>query len=423
MADAFDPDVTMEAVALRARAALEPSPIETTFAFVSPAFRFVLGGSGPARAVFGTSPAADVVLSGRQASRRHAAFELAGAGVAVSDLGSKNGTWVNGVRVREAELAGGEQITIGDHTFVLERGPNAPVPLANDVRFGAVLGNSRRMRRLFPLFERLAATNVSVLVQGDAGTGKETLAESIHSQGPRREREFIVFDCAATTPATFEDDLARALERAQASTLFFDEPAELPAAVQAKLLRAIERGAAQDVRLVSGTRRDLDREIGAGRFREDLLLRLAVARVDLPPLKKRTEDIPLLAAHFAAELGARPEAISAAKLEAWAEQPWPNNVRELQNQVAREITVGDIGGEIDKTETNALPAANAPDWLAEILAKNLLLVEARDQVNAVFERRYVEHMLAETGNNVVRAAARAGVARRYFQIMKAKRLP
>jgi DNA-binding NtrC family response regulator len=422
----------------------------------------VVGGAGPARIVLGTSPTCELRVSDPQVSRRHAALAVDSGALAITDLESTNGTWLGSVRVREILLTGGETITLGSTMLRVERGASAPASLSSETQFGSTLGGSREMRRLFPLLRRLAAASVPVVIQGETGTGKEVLAESIHAESPRRDGPFVVFDCTAVPANLLESELfghergaftgavgtrRGVFEQAHGGTLLIDEIGDLDGALQPKLLRAIERSEVRrvggdrwlkvDVRLVVATRRDLDREVQAGRFRDDLFHRLAVARVELPPLRKRREDIPLLVQRFAAELGADAATIPAPLLAAWREQTWPGNVRELRNQVARHLALGELSaltfsaaGDSEDEPTAAQasapppgPSAPTPDaWLEALLAEKLPFVEARERVLTRFERLYIEYMLEASGGNVARAAAHAGVARRYFQILKARRL-
>jgi DNA-binding NtrC family response regulator len=306
------------------------------------------------------------------------------------------------------------------------------------------------MRRLFPLLQRLAASTVPVVIEGETGTGKEALAEALHSAGPRKNGPFVVFDCTAVPPNLVESELfghergaftgaiatrKGVFEQAHGGTLLIDEIGDLDPALQPKLLRALERSEIRrvgsdkwqhvDVRVLAATRRDLDQEVQAGRFRDDLFHRLAVARVELPPLRKRRGDVALLVGHFCRELGGDPSRIPQRVLAAWEQQPWPGNVRELRNAVARYLALGELAQlqQAEESAPDSLPAMPTPgtDWLEPILAQKLPLAEAREKVLQVFERRYIEAMLAAFGGNGVRAAAAAGVARRYFQLLKAKR--
>jgi len=330
---------------------------------------FHLDATRPIRALVGTSPACDVRLTDREVSRRHAGLERVGKALRITDLGSTNGTWVDRVKVVEAELQGGEFVRIGSTMFRVDYqelgGPEAALPTA--VSFGRVVGASREMRRIYPLCERLAATTVPVVIEGETGTGKEALAESIHEMGPRANGPFIVFDCTAVPPNLVESELfghergaftgaissrKGVFEQAHGGTLLIDEVGDLDPTLQPKLLRAIERFEIRrvggdkwikvDVRVLAATRRDLDREVQAGRFRDDLFHRLAVARVELPPLRNRIGDITALAIHFWAELGGDPARIPRDVMQKWEDYAWPGNVRELRNTIARQLALGDL---------------------------------------------------------------------------------
>jgi two-component system, NtrC family, response regulator HydG len=308
-------------------------------------------------------------------------------------------------------------------------------------RFGRLIGDSPEMLRVRAFCERLASSDVPAVVEGETGTGKEVFAEAVHAASTRACRPFVVFDCTATPPSLLESALfghekgaftgALALrrgvfEQADGGTLFIDEIGELDLALQPKLLRAIERGEIQRVgasrwirlnaRIVAATRRDLAVEVQAGRFRDDLFFRLAVARVNMPPLRRRRGDIRLLAQHFWRRIaGERPLPWDiVAKLE---RQSWPGNVRELENAIARYVAVGELPPEGQVTHAGREPA----DVVERVLALGLPLPRARAEVVEAFERRYVQHVLDKSGGNVSRAAEAAGIALRYFQIIKARR--
>ncbi|WP_437301016.1 sigma 54-interacting transcriptional regulator [Sorangium sp. So ce426] len=422
--------------------------------------RFTVAPGLPSRVLAGTSPACDIPLTDRLVSRRHAAFELAGARLRVTDLGSTNGTFVQGIRVGDAYLQGSELVRIGETVLRVEAlGVTQAAELSPAVQFGRLLGASEEMRRLYPLCERLAASSVPVVIEGETGTGKEVLAEALHEQGPRAAGPFVVFDCTAVPPTLVESALfghergaftganeARrgVFEEAHGGTLLLDEIGDLDLSLQAKLLRAIQRSEVQrvgsnrwirvDIRVLAATRRDLEREIQAGRFRDDLFFRLAVARIELPPLRKRRGDVTVLAHHFFRQLAGRGALFPQGFGERLEDYDWPGNVRELYNAVARRVALGE-DAPIEITRAGlASPGAPAPpstrggaepgtsgDIVEEILALNLPLPRAREQVVEHFERRYVQRVLAQHGGNVSNAAAASGIARRYFQILRARR--
>jgi DNA-binding NtrC family response regulator len=407
----------------------------------------VMDTGGSMRVLVGAGSTCDLKLSDREVSRRHLALEVSGDRLRLSDLDSSNGTTVSGVRVMEAILQGGERIQIGATTLRIERRDDArpSPPLSPKMRFGDLVGASPAMRRLYPLCERLAASNVSVVIEGETGTGKEELARALHGSGPRAQGPFVVFDCTAVPATLVESELfghergaftgavssrKGVFERAHLGTLLIDEIGDLDLALQPKLLRAVERGEVQplgsgqatrvDVRLLAATRRNLDKEVECGRFRDDLFHRLAVARIELPPLRKRDGDVRLLASYLCAELGGEPDAISSAVLRSWESWSWPGNVRELRNAVARQLAIGDL---VDMDMAHPMPIGGAGisgDVIDQVLAKGLPIAEARQLVIGAFEARYLERVLEQHQGNVTRAAEASGIARRHFYRLRTR---
>ncbi len=407
---------------------------------------FTLDPNTPSRILLGTGPACDLKLTDPTVSRRHAGFDLAGRRCRVTDFDSRNGTFIDGVRVVEAFVRGGELLRCGSTAMRIDVAKGVePEPLTSAMRFGRMVGASPAMRRLYPLCERLARARVPVVIEGETGTGKENLAEALHEVGGNKG-PFVVFDCTAVSPNLVEAELfghekgaftgaiasrPGVFEQANGGTLLIDEIGDLDLPLQAKLLRVIDRGELRrvggqqairvDVRVLAATRRDLDKEVAAGSFRDDLFHRLAVARVELPPLRERQGDIPILVRHFVAALGAKPDAIAPATLARFASYAWPGNVRELRNAVARCIALGD--DEIAQRGGRAKePPASGRDWLDGVLAARLPFVMARRKAVEEFERRYVEQVLQEHGGNVTRAAEASGIALRYFHSVKARSL-
>jgi two-component system, NtrC family, response regulator HydG len=416
--------------------------------------------ASPSRVLIGQSQACQIVLSDRQVSRRHAAVDLHGRhGVKVVDLGSTNGTRVNGVRVMEAMLEPGDRIVVGGSTLRLDltTTPKNEAPsFTPSVSFGRVLGASIAMRRLYPLCERLAQSDLPATIEGETGVGKELLAEAIHETGPRKAKPFVVFDCAgvrgeAVLRVLFGDgapDGTSAFEQAAGGTLLLDEVAELGDDAQARLLRFIDRrevrrdpngtkGVEVDVRLLATSRRDLDQAVQAGRFRDELFFRIAVSRVELPPLREREGDVEILARAFWKTMsGKERTAFPAAMLERYESYKWPGNVRELKNVVARRIALGafaeaggtdaahphQAGGGTGGGASSASGGGGGGggDVIESVLGMDLPLVEARAKVVSEFEARYLAKVLDEHGGNVSRAAAASGIARRYFQLLRAR---
>jgi two-component system, NtrC family, response regulator HydG len=414
--------------------------------------RFSLDGTAASRVLVGQSPACDVRLTDREVSRRHVALELVAGGVRLRDLGSTNGTWVDRVKATEVELRGDERVRLGAtvlHVVRTSTSLGAPPPRSES--FGRVVGASLPMRRLYPVCQRLAASDVPTILEGETGTGKEVLAESLHETGPRASGPFVVFDCTAVPPSLVESELfghergaftgavgARkgVFEQAQRGTILIDEIGDLDLSLQPKLLRAIERQEIRrvggdhwihvDARVLAATRRDLDHEVLAGRFRDDLFHRLAVGRIELPPLRDRHGDISLLAHRFWRELGGEECALPHALLARWEDYAWPGNVRELRNAVARRLALGELA-ELDATgattteersKDTSLQADRTEDLVERVLA--LPYTQARDALMEEFELRYVSRVLALHGGDVASAAAASGIGLRYFQKLKAR---
>src|SRR5690606_16582231 len=254
----------------------------------------------------GTADACALRLSDRTVSRRHVALDPVGRRVRVTDLGSTNGTRVNGISVTEAFLEGGEVITVGSTTFRVDlANQRGQAQISHRMCFGNVIGVSTEMRRLYPLFERLAQSDVPVLLEGEPGTGKTITAEGIHLESPRAQQgPFVVVDCTTIPPNLLELELfgheanvfagvpqarAGAFGRGHGGTLLIDGVGGLAPHLQMTVLHAMGHGQVcpyggqrvinVNVRVVASTRRDLDREVQAGRFSEDLLRRLMAARV------------------------------------------------------------------------------------------------------------------------------------------------
>lgn len=410
---------------------------------------FELDPRSPSRILVGTSPVCQVRLTDGTVSRRHAAFEPTGSGgYRLTDLGSTNGTVVDGTRIVEAFVRGGESVRFGSSLVQLEDGlpKTEPEPLPSAMRFGRTMGASVAMRRLYPLCERLARTRIPAIIEGETGTGKEVLAESLHEVGGSKG-PFVVFDCTTVSPSLVEAELfghergaftgavsARpgVFEEADGGTLLIDEIGDLDLPLQAKLLRVIDRSELRrvggqktlrvDVRVLAATRRDLDKEVAGGRFRDDLFHRLAVARIELPPLRERHGDVALLSRHFVAEMGGGPEIVQLVA-ERFADYAWPGNARELRNLIARYVALGTDSHEPPVSLPPAPPPsaeAGRTDWLDHLVAESLPFALARRKTLEEFQRRYVVAALARYGGSVAQAAKASGLALRYFRLVKSR---
>ncbi len=304
---------------------------------------------------------------------------------------------------------------------------DAPDDGASDAD-ASLLGRSPEMAVLRTAIERAAAAPYPVLIEGETGTGKELVARALHRQGPRRKHPFCAVNCAALTDELFEAELfghsrgaftgavsdrAGLVETADRGTLFLDEVGELSARAQAKLLRVVQEGELRrvgentvrrvDVQLLAATNRDLTQEVAAGRFRLDLLFRLAVVCLSIPPLRERVGDVEILARHFwALELGraGKRATLAGATLAALSRYHWPGNVRELQNMTARLVVAAPRRGTVGPEALPALireHAATRPETLAA--------------ARSAFERRFVRAALARTGGRPGAAADELGLSR------------
>jgi DNA-binding NtrC family response regulator len=351
----------------------------------------------------GTLSDNDLVLTDPTVSRSHAVIEEKGGGYILRDLNSTNGTFLEGVRVHEGYLAAGSLIRLGqtEMTFSpLEERIEAAHSSSD--HFGDLIGSSNLMREVFGILERVAPTDIAVLVQGETGTGKELAARAIHGRSRRAEKPFVVFDCGAVAPNLIESELfghekgaftdavksrQGAIELADSGTLFLDEIGELTPALQPKLLRALDQqevkrvGAGQalkvNVRVVAATNRDLEKEVKAGRFREDLFYRLSAVSVALPPLRKHKEDIETIAEHLltgiSGAVGKRLKGLSPEAAEALRAYPWPGNVRELKNVLGRAAALCD-GSRIEVRDL-FLSQGKKNDTLESLSGKTLEEIE------------------------------------------------
>jgi transcriptional regulator with GAF, ATPase, and Fis domain len=389
------------------------------------------------RTVLGAAPGVDLVIPEPTISRIHAELDPRENGLWVRDLGSRNGTFVDGVRVESACVPERGRLRLGALELVVSYGPQASaVPLWAEPRFGPLVGASPPMRELFARLHRMAASDATVLVQGETGTGKELVACALHEASRRAGGPFVVVDCGALPETLLDAELfghsrgaftgataARpgAFEAAHGGTLFLDEIGELPMALQPKLLRVLEARTvrrlgeneprAVDIRFVSATHRDLRTMVNARAFREDLYFRLAVLPVTIPPLRERPSDVPVLAEHF---LSPESRALLTPELAAELEsRPWLGNVRELRNFIDRLTTLG-AREALAVTPGAVTPAPTRGGPLLPAEWATLPLKEARERCVGQIEREYVEALLARHDHNVTAAAQAAGLDRTYL---------
>ncbi|KRF00537.1 nitrogen regulation protein NR(I) [Frateuria sp. Soil773] len=321
----------------------------------------------------------------------------------------------------------------------------APAAAAPAAPAHALLGESAAMREVFRLIGRVAASDLNVLVTGETGTGKELVARALHDESARRGKPFVALNTAAIPSELLESELfgheagaftgatrrvAGRFEQAEGGTLFLDEIGDMPLALQTRLLRVLAGGEFYrvggrelirgDVRIVAATHQDLDARVAAGQFRADLKHRLDVVRIELPALRSRRSDIPLLARHFlasaAVELKLPPKRFARAALKALEQRDFPGNVRELEN-LCRRLAVIAPGAEIHPADLGAGQAGQASgdwtdalrEWADEALARGEADIHAR--AREALDRSLLEAALAAHGGHRQHAAAALGVGR------------
>ncbi len=400
----------------------------------------------------GKHPDNDLVLSDETVSRRHCEIVRDPRGYLLRDLGSTNGTLLDGAEIREAYLRSGAVVTVGKVELQVKPFAERIELLPSEKEsFGEAVGRSVAMRTIFGLLERLAPTEATILLTGETGTGKDVLARAVHEHSQRREGPFVVVDCGAVVGSLIESELfghergaftgaterrKGAFELAEGGTLFLDEIGELPLDLQPKLLRAIETRAFKrvgssreqraDVRIVAATKRPLRMEVERGKFREDLYFRLAVVPIELPPLRERPEDVPLVAerllVRFAAREGVeRPPRLSERALDALRAHEWPGNVRELRNVLERAALLARAMGreEIGPADVplwgSVPPGGRTPEGEGPPpFEPGKSYRETKAAWEEWFERRFVTWLLERHGGNVSAAARDAGMDRKHL---------
>ena len=397
----------------------------------------------------GTLPGSDLQLSDSSVSRYHLRVAPGQRGHVLTDLDSTNGTFIGTLRVKELSFRDPVTLRLGDSVVRLAPLPDEEeVPLHASERLGSMVGRSPLMRELFAQVAPVAASEATVLLAGETGTGKELLAEQLHAHSPRKDGPFVVVDCGAIPDSLMESELfghrkgsftgaghdrTGALELANGGTVFLDEVGELSPTSQPRLLRVLERrqvkpvGADRytslSVRVIAATNRDLRLAVNEGSFRADLFYRLSVVRMRLPPLRERPEDIELLASTFMDQAWQRmgsdaaPPPLGAQTVQRLMQHRWPGNVRELRNFMER-VAVLARGGSGQQAELDPAPAGQSPDGGA-MVQDDLPYKEAKMKWIDHFEVSYITSLLQQNSGNVAAAAREAGVDRTYlFRLMR-----
>ncbi len=394
---------------------------------------------GPETQVVGRNEACDLVLDDKKVSAVHMECVATERGVRVRDLGSRNGTHVGDTRIGEVYLTKKSSISCGD--TILEFAPSTPeqVSVSDVAEFGPLVGSSAGMRAVFERLRKAAPTELTVLIGGETGTGKELVAQAIHEASARSRKPFVVVDCGSIPPSLAEsalfghergsftgavDKRISPFAEADGGTIFLDELGELPIDVQPKLLRALAEQRIKsvgsntyrpvNVRVIAATRRDLVREVNAGSFRSDLYFRVAQLKVELPALRNRLEDLPALIRRMMRDLGddGAYERVTHDSLERLMRHDWPGNVRELRNVVAVALAFGKEGPLDIAQHLSPLISSSTADSTP---TRGRTFQDAKRDVLARFEREYFTALYAECSGNVSEIGRRAAMERAHVR--------
>ncbi len=408
----------------------------------------------------------DLVLDDDTVSRYHCRIYQEDSAYVLEDLGSTNGSFIDGVRIKAAYLAPGHAVELGNTRLQFQSfDEEVHITPSKSDRFGDIIGTNVQMRKIFGILEKIAPTDTTVVIEGETGTGKEVVAQTVHKRSHRAEKPFVVFDCSAVPANLIESELfghekgsftgaitARQglFEMANGGTIFLDELGELNLELQPKLLRVLEtrevrrvgglRPIKVDVRVIAATNRKLEDEVREGRFREDLYYRLSVVRLFLPPLRDRREDIPLLARHFL-QVGRfnrdgngnqRVSNLGHQVLEALRTYDWPGNVRELLNVIERACSFAESDTAeladlpphlLDQSHMQRLqqlkPQLLQPDGVEGVEDLGPFK-DAKEKWVASFERDYIRALLERNDFNISHAAREADIDRKYFRKLMKK---
>ena len=404
------------------------------------------------RVTVGRSPICDLMLSDKAVSGTHFEIVASESGFLLRDLDSTNGIFCGDLRVREVWLRPPTFLRVGQTEMRFEPVQGiVEIDLSKQERFHELVGKSLRMREVFAILEKAAATDLTVLVCGETGTGKELVARALHQSSTRKSGALVVQDCGAIPKDLIESTLfghergaftgaterhKGSFEQADGGTIFLDEIGELDISLQPKLLRVLEsreikrvggdRTIPVNVRVVAATNRDLRQMVSEGTFREDLYYRLSVVQVDLPPLRERPEDVPLMVDQILNILTQRQgsiqgraftvESSAMSRLQAYH---WPGNVRELRNVIERAasladgstLTVDDLVPNLQRVPVEGAVFGRAEQFVEE----GLPFKEAKQRIIDAFEASYLRALLERHNGNITRSAQAAGLTRYHLR--------
>ena len=419
----------------------------------------------------------DLVIQDKAVSGTHFEIAVRDDGYRLRDLNSRNGTYVNDLQIREVYLRPGVTFRVGQTKVQFQPTQDVvEIELSKKDRFDKVVGSSAAMREIFASLEKVSPSELTCLITGETGTGKELIARGIHNASKRVKKPFVVLDCGSIPKDLIESTLfghekgsftgavgqhRGCFEQANGGTIFLDEIGELDVTLQPKLLRVLEQREIKrvggdktipvDVRVLAATNRDLRAEVNNGNFREDLYFRLSVVHIELPPLRERREDVPPIVQHFLREVASRRGMTLSFGQDAMAalvSHAWPGNVRELRNVVERAAALSDgpvitradlvfgreggpspiVAHDLAQAGTDAarraaaalsgieLPPQTGPATFDPSLLKpGLGFKSAKQSVVDAFERAYLGALLQRNEGNITRSAQEAGLTRYHLR--------
>lgn len=389
------------------------------------------------RFVVGKDPSCELFFPDPTVSRRHFEIENQGDRFVIRDLGSTNGTSIDGTRIKEAYVSPGARITAGNVELIFQPIYEIPGPeIQACERFGPLVAANPSMKKILGILSKAVSSGTTVLLKGETGVGKSAIARALHDEGPRAKGPFAVFDCAGVAPTLIESELfgvekgaftgavhsrPGACEQAGGGTLFIDEIGDLPLELQAKLLRVLEekevrrlgatRSTRLDIHVIAASTLDFNRAVAEGRFRRDLYYRIAVIDMEIPPLRERREDIPLLCNHFLEK--SRGEnawaRLTPALREELEQYSWPGNIRELRNVLERIQCIGPDG--FTKNESGEIGVSKDAPLAIDF---DRPFKQVKEEIIETFEKEYLERLLERSGGRIAPAAREAGLNRKYF---------
>ncbi len=395
--------------------------------------------------VVGAHASCDLVIDDPQASRRHAEISLVSEGLRIRDLDSTNGTFWQASRVTDLVVPPGSTVRFGNTNVRILPADVPVVALSDRTRFGGLVGQSAAMREMFGVLELASPTEVTMLLQGPSGTGKELAARAIHDHSTRASGPMVVVDCGAIPENLINSHLfghirgaftgadserKGAFVEASGGTIFLDEIGELPLAAQATLLRVLEDKTVQpvgsdrrvsiDARVIAATHRNLADMVAGQTFRFDLFYRLAVVHVVVPSIAERPDDLAGLIHNFYEGRGIDPGPIVGPNLERLMSHSWPGNVRELRNVLERAWAMsGPKGDRFAALQLWLQPSGPRPKQ-GPTVDIAVPFKDAKEQWVGEFEREYLSQMFTACGGNITHTAERAGINRRHIRALLRK---